>query len=276
VTVRGYFDLREPDRSGLLAQVEAHAERVARRLEEVARVVAVTSGKGGVGKSYVTAATASAAARQGLAVGVVDADLKSPTVARLLDAQGPLRLDGSGVRPATGRHGVRVVSTDFLLDDGRPVIWREPDSARFVWRGALETGVLREFLGDVAWGALDLLLVDLPPGADAVLDLAELAPRLTGAVAVTLPSEESARSVERTIRAALERGIAVLGVVENMSGYRCAGCGETRPLFAGDGGARLARTCAVPLLGRVPFDLDGARIGEPPWAQIVARVLGIG
>ncbi len=255
VTFRTYFDVAGDDRSGLAGQVGAQRARVADRLRDVRRVVAVLSGKGGVGKSYVAAGLARAAAgRWPDAVGVVDADLRSPTVARLLAVRGPLAVSDAGVAPARGVDGVRVMSTDLLLDSGRPLAWREPETERFIWRGALEAGVLREFLGDVAWGQLELLLVDLPPGADGVADLRALVPTLTGAVVVTIPTEESERSVARAMRAATDAGIRLLGVVENMSGQRCGVCGAAVPLFPGDAGARLADAFGIPLLVRLPFD----------------------
>lgn len=254
MSFRSYREVTGDDRSGLAGQVAAQRRRIADRLAAVRRVVAVLSGKGGVGKSYLAAAVAKAAAqRLAGAVGVLDADLRSPTVARMLDATGPLRVTGDGVAPAFGAQGVRVVSTALLLEDGQPLRWREPQADRFVWRGALEVGALREFLADVQWGALELLLVDLPPGADGVADLAELVPDLTGSVVVTIPSDESCRSVARAMRAATEAGIRLLGVVENMSGYHCPDCGALRPLFQGTAGDDLSREFGVPLLARVPF-----------------------
>src|SRR5690242_13413703 len=170
VTFRTYRDVVGADESGIADQVGAQRARVRRQLRSVRHVVAVMSGKGGVGKSFVTAALARAsAARWPHRIGVLDADLRSPTVARLLEATGPLTVADSGVRPATGAMGVRVMSTEFLLESGRPLVWHEPETDQFVWRGVLETTVLREFLGDVLWGDLELLLVDLPPGADGVL-----------------------------------------------------------------------------------------------------------
>jgi ATP-binding protein involved in chromosome partitioning len=212
------------------------------------------SGKGGVGKSYVTSAIARGmAARMPRGVGVLDADLSSPTTGRLLEAHGPLVVDAEGVHPARGVNGVVVCSTDLLLDDGAPLSWREPTSERFVWRGALEAGALREFLADVVWGDLDLLLIDLPPGTDRLDDLTELVPNLTGAIAVTIPSEESRRSVERAVRSATRAGVTLLGIVENMSGYACADCGAIAPLYEGNAGALLAGAFGVPLLHRLPF-----------------------
>jgi ATP-binding protein involved in chromosome partitioning len=150
-----------------------------------------------------------------------------------------------------------VFSTDLLLEEGAPLRWHEPDSARFVWRGTLEVGALREFLSDVVWGDLDLLLIDLPPGTDRLQDLAELAPGMAGVVAVTIPSEESRRAVARAMRAAREAGLALLGVVENMSGYACPGCGARTSLFPGDAGDTLAAEFGVPLVARIPFTPTG-------------------
>ena len=256
MTLRTYREVAGPDRSGIGAQVEEQRARVARRLARVRRVVAVLSGKGGVGKSVVTAALArAAAARWPGAVGVLDADLRSPTVAGLLGvtAPAPLTVAENEIVPRPGTAGVRVMSTEFLLEAGHPLAWREPAATEgFVWRGALETGVLREFLADVAWGDLELLLVDLPPGADGAADLRTLVPGLA-AVAVTIPTDESRRSVARTLRAAQAAGITLLGVVENMAGYRCGDCGTTGPLFPGNAGDELAAEFHLPLFARLPF-----------------------
>lgn len=254
MSFRSYSQVTGEDRSQLASQIAAQRARVLERLKPIRHVVAVTSGKGGVGKSYVTARLAlGAAQRLSGGVGVLDADLKGPTVARMLGAGGPLVVGEDGVEPTTGQGGVRLISTDLLLEEGQPLRWKEPATERFVWRGTLEAGALREFLADIAWGSLDLLLIDLAPGADRLSDLAEIAPAIAGAVAVTLPSEESRRSVERSMRAALDANVRLLGVIENMSGYRCPGCGETHPLFSGNAGAELAAEFGIPLLGRIPF-----------------------
>lgn len=254
IRMRTYFDVTGDDGSGLMAQVEAQRQRVTSRLASVHRVAAVMSGKGGVGKSYVAAAFALTAAHclPG-GCGVLDADFKSPTVARLLGARGPLEMSDAGVIPARGHAGVRVMSTDMLLDDDAPLRWREPQEGRFAWRSTLESGVLREFLADTAWGETGLLLVDMPPGADGVADLGTFVPNLHGVYVVTVPSPESARSVGRTMQAVREGGIPLLGVIENMSGYLCPHCRKPGPLFEGNAGAELAERFDVPLLGRVPF-----------------------
>jgi ATP-binding protein involved in chromosome partitioning len=244
------------------------------QLREVQRLVAVISGKGGVGKSWVTAALAVALARRGRAVGVLDADLQSPTVARSLGARGPLAVSANGVQPAAGNAGVRVMSMDLLLAEGAPLRWTSPVGEAHTWRGIAETGALREFLSDVVWGALDVLLVDMPPDTHRLDDLSALVPDISGAIAITLPSEESRRSVVRAMRAAHNNGVPLLGIVENMSGYACSRCGETRPLFGGDAGSALAAEFGVPLLARLPF-IPGP--SEPPAdrvADVVPIVLG--
>lgn len=253
VSFRTYHDVAGGDRSRLGEQVAAQRARVTKRLAGVGCTIAVMSGKGGVGKSYIASALAlGMAGRMQRGAGLLDADLNSPTASRLLGAKGPLSVDADGVHPAVA-HGVKVMSMDLLLDEGQPLTWRQPAGERFVWRGLLETGALRELLGDVVWGTLDVLLIDLPPGADRLSDLFELVPGLSGAIVVTIPSEESRASVERSIRTAQDSRIPLLGIIENMSGYGCDGCGETRPLFPGRAGADLAEAFGMPLLGSVPF-----------------------
>jgi len=270
---RTYADLTTPDTSRMVEQVTTQHERVAGRLVAVKACVAVMSGKGGVGKSLTSAALAAAAAMRGLDAGLLDADLVGPTAARMsgVEASG-LVVREDGVRPARSPAGVRVMSMELLLEDGAPLAWKEPDSESFVWRGAQERSALREFLADVEWGALDLLVVDLPPGTQRLIDLHELLPRLDGVVVITIPSGASEGAVARSLRLAGDREIPILGVVENMAGYACPGCGETQALFPGDAGARLAEAHGAPLLGRVPFDPEAAALAEVgDLATLVAR-----
>jgi ATP-binding protein involved in chromosome partitioning len=158
------------------------------------------------------------------------------------------------VEPKLAPSGVRVMSSDLLLEEGAPLGWREPGHDGFVWRGTLAAGMLREFLGDVAWGELDLLLVDMPPGTERLDTLAELVPGLAGILVVTIPSEASYRAVKRAVEAARRRQIPILGIVENMAGYRCGACRADGPLFSGEAGERLARETGGELLARIPFD----------------------
>ena len=253
--LRTYAEVTEGDRSNLLGQVVAQRERVTARLARVQHVVAVVSGKGGVGKSLVSVGLAAALARAGRSIGLLDADLYGPTAARMLgvrDANLVVR-DGA-VEPKLAPSGVRVMSSDLLLAEGAPLGWREPGHDGFVWRGALAAGMLREFLGDVAWGPLDLLLVDMPPGSERLDTLTELVPGLAGIVVVTIPADASYRAVKRSVEAARSARLPILGIVENMAGYRCGGCRADGPLFAGDAGDRLARETDAGLLARIPFD----------------------
>ncbi len=256
--IRTYHELTEPDRSGLVEQIGAQRRRVAERLAHVQRVVAVMSGKGGVGKSFVTAGLARALARAGRAVGVLDADLNGPTAARLLDARdGRLAVEGNVVLPAAGADGVKLVSMDQLLEDGRPLGFRGPDAESFVWRGALEAAALREFLADVAWGALDFLLVDLPPGLQRLQELVELVPAPLAVLTVTIPTPESRDAVRRALRSAAERGATLMGIVENMVGG----------VFQGDAADALAQEFGIPVLARVPF-----HPADAVWTELAGRL----
>ncbi|HMH82940.1 MAG TPA: P-loop NTPase [Gemmatimonadales bacterium] len=241
--IRTYHELTEADRSGLPDQIATQRRRVAGRLASVDRVVAVMSGKGGVGKSFVTAQLARSLARAGRRVGALDADLNGPTLSRLLDAAGSLTVTTGAVEPVTGADGVRCVSMAHLLEDGKPLAFRGPDGDAFVWRGAFEAAALRELLGDVAWGVLDRLLVDLPPGIQRLAELVDLLPAPPAVLTVTIPTPESRDAVRRAMRFAVDRGAALVGVIENMSG----------PPHVGDAGADLAAEFNVPLLARIPW-----------------------
>jgi ATP-binding protein involved in chromosome partitioning len=274
VSFRSYFAVSGNDASGLAGQVELQRQRVRERLRDVGSVVAIISGKGGVGKSYVTSALAIAMARRRASVGVLDADLQSPTVARMLRARGPLSVEGDAVIPATGTDGIRVMSMDLLLEDGTPLRWTATTGEAHTWRGIAETGALREFLADVAWGKLAVLLVDMPPDAGRLADLAALVPGLTGAIAVTIPSEEAMRSVARAMHAATDASVPLLGIVENMSGYACPTCDAIGPLFGGDAGEVLASNFNVPLLAKLPFEPNAqpsaALIPETLWNALLS------
>jgi ATP-binding protein involved in chromosome partitioning len=255
--VKRYRDIAGDGGSNIVGQVAAQQARLRERLASVRRIIAVVSGKGGVGKSSITANLAAALAADGLAVGVLDADLNGPSIAKMLGVRGQaLRVGEAGVEPARSAGGVRVISMDLLLaSDDTPVVWAAPTQTdAHTWRGTMEVNALREFLADTAWGALDLLLLDLPPGADRLPTVADLLPGLTGAVVVTIPSEVSHLVVTRSIALARDADVRLLGLVENMAGYACLHCGAMRPLFSGPGGERTAAALGIPFLGPVPFD----------------------
>lgn len=252
--IRTYHDV-EDGASDLGDQVAAQQTRVDARLEAVRHVIGVMSGKGGVGKSLVTAALATALTRRGHAVGVLDSDLNGPSIGRMLGCgRDGLAEHDDGIDPARAPSGVRVMSMDLLLDRDVALHWNEPAEASFVWRGTQERSAVREFLADVRWGPLDLLLVDLPPGVGRLTELHELVPGLGGVIAVTIPSAASRDAVGRSLDLSARRGIRVLGLVENLRGYRCESCGDEGPLFGGDASRELATRFDVGLLGTLPFD----------------------
>jgi len=254
LNIRTYHDV-EDGGSDLGDQVARQQARVDARLSTVRHVVGVMSGKGGVGKSLVTAALSTVLARRRQAVGVLDADLNGPSIGRMLGCpRDALAERADGIEPARTRSGVRVMSMDLLLDPDRALHWNEPPEASFVWRGTQERSALREFLADVRWGPLDVLLVDLPPGVGRLAELHELAPELAGVIAVTIPSAASRDAVARALDLSDRRGIRVLGLLENLRGYRCGVCGADGLLFRGDASAELRGRFPVPSLGALPFD----------------------
>jgi ATP-binding protein involved in chromosome partitioning len=283
VSFRTYHAVGGPDASHMLEQVLRQRRRVAERLAGVERLTIVLSGKGGVGKSWITAALALALRRLSQSVGVVDADLQSPTIARLLGEADERRLlvHEDGVVPVTTASGVRVVSTDLLLEEGHALRWKSDVGESHLWRGAAEAGVLREFLSDVAWGRLAMLMVDMPPDTSRIDDLATLldwranAPGTphVRAIAVTIPSDESARSVARALDAAARAELPVLGIVENMSGSICRDCGRVGKLFGGNAAERLSAATGVPVLARIPFSPAPLADAATMLAPVAARLL---
>jgi len=255
--MKKYRDILGDGGSNIIGQVEEQQARLKARLSRVRHTVAVVSGKGGVGKSAVTANLAAAFAREGRAVGALDADLNGPSLAKMLGVRGrKLKVTAAGVEPAVTSQGLRVMSMDLLLpSDESPLTWDAPTQAEaYTWRGSMEANAFRELLTDTDWGALDLLLLDLPPGTDRLATVAGILPGLSGAVVVTIPSEVSHLIVKKSVTVAKEAGVPVLGLVENMAGYVCARCGSVGDLFSGPGGATLSAQLAVPFLGAVPFD----------------------
>src|SRR5213592_1013899 len=249
--MRTYHQLTDPDRSGLGDQIGAQRQRVAERLAAVRRIVAVMSGKGGVGKSYVTANLARALARMGKPIGVLDADLNGPTIPGLLQAP------HTAQPPAIGLDGVKCISMGHFLDEGAPLAFKGPAAESFVWRGAMEASALREFLGDVEWGSLDVLLIDLPPGMQRYLELCDILGSPPAVLTVTIPTPESRAAVRRAMRAAAERGSELVGIVENMVG------GELQ----GTAGDDLAQEFATPVLARIPWHPK-----PDTWDELAARI----
>jgi len=225
-------------------------KKVKENLGRVRHKIAVISGKGGVGKTTFTVNLAVSLAMNGHEerVGILDADFHGPSVPKMLGLRGhKLEAIPAGlIVPVVGPLGIRVVSTDFILpDDDTPVIWRGP----------LKMNAIRDFLSEIAWGELDFLLIDLPPGTgDEPLSVAQLLPDIDGVVVLTIPSQVSQLVVRKSVSFARRLNMPIIGVVENMSGFICPNCGSKFDIFQSGGGRRIAEELKVPFLGSVPLD----------------------
>ena len=266
VPVGGYRDVLEDALSAALAaagltlplhltlssQISARAVQPALRpLPNIRNIVAVASGKGGVGKSTVAVNLALAWAAAGARVGLLDADIYGPSQPLMLGLAGqrPPSPDGKHIEPLQA-HGIKVMSMGLLIDPDQPMIWRGP----------MITQALNTLLGDTHWGELDYLVVDLPPGTgDIQLSMAQKVP-VAGAVIVTTPQDVALADARRGLRMFDNDKVSVpvLGVVENMAVHVCSQCGHQEAIFGSGGGERLALECNVALLGRLPLD---ARVG---------------
>ena len=223
-------------------------QKIKQHLSKIKHKIAIISGKGGVGKSTVTANLAMAFAMQGNEVGILDADIHGPCIPKMLGLKGQT-LKGSPdgeLLPVTGRLGMKVASMDFLLkNDETPVIWRGP----------LKMRLIQQFLSDVAWGDLDFLFVDLPPGTgDEPLSVMQLIPDMDGVVIVTMPSEVSEAVVKKSVTFAKQAGVPIIGIIENFSGFVCPNCGKKSDIFKSGGGKRIAQDLSIPYLGNIPID----------------------
>jgi ATP-binding protein involved in chromosome partitioning len=229
-------------------------------LPGVKNIVAVASGKGGVGKTTISVNLAVALARAGASVGLLDADITGPNIPMMIGAEGqPIASPAGKITPIEA-NGVKVISIQFFVPEGQPI----------VWRGPLVGGAIQQFLRDVDWGDLDYLVVDLPPGtSDAQLTLAQSVP-LTGAVLVTTPQAVALADVAKAMAMFKRVSVPILGLVENMSGFVCAHCGEITDIFGRGGGERYAAENGIDFLGAVPLDVtvrQGADVGVPAVAQ---------
>ena len=219
--------------------------------------IAISSGKGGVGKSTITANLAVTLAGRGLRIGLADTDIYGPNIPGMLGVSGRPQVAGDSQRLLPPEaHGLKVVSMGLLIDPGTPVIWRGPMLAKMI----------AQFLFNVEWGELDLLLLDLPPGTgDVQITLTQSAP-LTGAVIVTTPSPIALEDVRRGVEMFRQSEVPILGLVENMSHFDCPSCQQRTPIFGAGRGERTAKDFAMPLLGQVPIDTGlraGADSGQP-------------
>ncbi len=234
------------------------------RLSCIRKRIMVMSGKGGVGKSTVAVNLAMALSNAGRKVGLLDVDIHGPSIPKMLHWDGaPLAMRNGSIAPVQ-LAGVQTMSVGFML--------RQRDDA-LIWRGPMKMGIIKQFLKDVAWGDLDVLVIDAPPGTgDEPLSVAQLAAPLDGAVIVTTPQEVAIADVRKSIVFCRQLAVPVLGVVENMSGFVCPACKTVTDIFRAGGGERMAAEMGVPFLGRIPIDpavAQGSDDGRPFIGQAV-------
>jgi len=212
-------------------------------IPNVKHVIAISSGKGGVGKSTVAANLAVALSLAGVKVGLMDADVYGPNIPMMMGASAPPEQQDGKIKPAES-HGVKLISMGYFV----------PEETAIVWRGPMIHTAIQQFFRDVLWGDLDYLLVDLPPGTgDAQLTISQLVP-LCGAIAVTTPQEVALHDVRKGLMMFQKVNVPLLGIIENMSYFVCGHCGERTEIFSSGGGERAANKLGIPFLGRIPID----------------------
>ncbi|HVO47981.1 MAG TPA: iron-sulfur cluster carrier protein ApbC [Steroidobacteraceae bacterium] len=238
--------IQVPLRVELSADLQSHAvQRNLKPLAQIKNVVAVASGKGGVGKSTVAVNLALAWSAQGARVGLLDADIYGPSQPLMLGLEGqrPTSTDGKHLQPLQA-HGITTMSIGFLVDAEQPM----------VWRGPMVTQALTQLLSETHWGALDYLVVDMPPGTgDIQLTLAQRVP-VAGAIIVTTPQDIALADARKGLKMFEKVSVPVLGIVENMSTHICSNCGHEEHIFGAGGGARMAAQYGIRLLGELPLD----------------------
>jgi Mrp family chromosome partitioning ATPase len=220
----------------------------------VRNIIAIVSGKGGVGKSFVTSMLATELRRQGYEVGVLDADLTGPSIAKVFGLSGkPYKAPNGLIVPAKSKTGIKVMSINLVLDDPTmPVIWRGP----------IVNSVIRQLYWDVDWGDVHYLLVDLPPGtSDSPLTVFQSLP-VDGVIVVSSPQDLAAMIVAKAVNMAKKMEAPIMGLVENMSYLQCPGCGERVEIFGHSNGSKLAEQLDIPFLGGVPLDPEIARLSD--------------
>lgn len=224
-------------------------QKLKENMNKIKHKIAIISGKGGVGKSTVAANLAMAFAIHGYnnRVGLLDVDIHGPCIPKLLGVKGQkCQITPIGALPVEGPEGIKVVSMDFLVQDQETPI---------IWRGPLKMQVIKQFLSDFMWGELDFLFIDAPPGTgDEPLTVMQNLPEMDGTIIVTIPSEVSEDVVKKAVIFSKKMEIPIIGIIENMSGYTCAKCGEKVNILGAGGGKRIAEELNVPFLGQIPID----------------------
>jgi Mrp family chromosome partitioning ATPase len=268
-------EMNQQERAAFMTAVEG-GPKLTQAMNKVDHVVAVLSGKGGVGKSSVAALLAVALHGRGERVGVLDADITGPSIPKMFGLHQPPAMGPLGILPAETASGIKVMSINLLLPN---------EDEAVIWRGPLISGAIKQFWQDVAWGQLDYLIVDLPPGtSDASLTVMQSIP-LSGVLLVTSPQDLAGMVVRKAARMAQHLGTRILGVVENMSHITCPKCGEKIEVFGPSQAMHTALQLGLPLLGQLPLDPELAlrcdageveeydvELFEPIAEQVVKRV----
>ncbi|MBO8152463.1 MAG: ATP-binding protein [Candidatus Neomarinimicrobiota bacterium] len=226
---------------------EEQLKRISEKMSRIKNKLLVMSGKGGVGKTSVAVNLALALSSKGKSTGILDIDIHGPNVPKMLGIEGTvLYACEDGIEPVRINRSLKAVSIALLTkDQDQPIIWRGP----------LKTALIKQFLGDVNWGDLDYLIIDAPPGTgDEPLSVCQLLPNLTGAIIVTTPQEVAILDSRKSVMFAQKLNTPVIGIIENMSGFRCPKCGTEIYLFGKDGGQKAAEELNIPFLGRIPMD----------------------
>jgi len=257
--MKSYFDLEGDGGSNVLSQVLSLKERINHSLSEIKHIVAIGSGKGGVGKSTLTMQLGSALKRQNKQVSLLDADINGPSLARLSGLKDVPFFPGKhGIIIPKSKEGIGVLSYGSMIPESENVDFESvATSDSHVWRATKEFSTLAEILANTVWGKLDYLLIDLPPGADRCFQFAQFLGPNTKFILVTIPSLVAQGVVMRSFTALQKAQAKVLGRIENMSGYYCAGCDQIKPLFP-DSTSPLDPL--LPLLGSIPFDPELAAL----------------
>ena len=246
----------------MTVQIKSHApQRDLSPHPRIRNVIAVGSGKGGVGKSTTAVNLAAALAQKGLRVGVLDADIYGPSIPMMLGVSGkPDSPDGKTIEPMRS-HGLESMSIGLLVDQDTPMIWRGP----------MATSALGQLFNDTRWGDLDILVVDLPPGTrDIQLTLAQKIP-VAGAVVVTTPQDIATLDAKKALKMFEKVEVPVLGLIENMAVHLCSNCGHAEHVFGAGGGERLAAQYQVPLLGSLPLDIRIRERGDAGVPVVIAE-----
>ena len=234
------------------------------RMASIKHKCMVMSGKGGVGKSTVATNLAVTLAMEGYRVGLMDADIHGPNIPKMMGIEDERPSAAvEGLVPISTPYGLKVMSIGFFLQSKDDAI---------IWRGPLKHNLIKQFLGDVHWGELDFLIVDLPPGTgDEALTIAQLAPNLSGAVIVTTPQDVATMDARKSVKFIQKLEVPVLGIIENMSGMICPHSKEPIDLFGKGGGKKIADELAVPFLGSIPIDIDMRIAGDEGRPFIIRR-----